>query len=172
MSEKLNLQKFLCLQIQGMNYLLPLQEIKEIIGETKITPLPNVPNYIKGLINLRGQVISILDPGTRMGLAPTSEMVKDEEGRPQKKCTVITETSYEGQDVKLGLLVDDVIEVQSIHPDQIEGPPQASEAGIQQKFISSVVKGKEDQSMVLVLKLDALVSELLQYQKQNTELAS
>ncbi len=102
-------KKFMVFTLEEERYAAPLNQIKEVIGLTKITPLPNVAPYFKGLINLRGKIISTIDLRIKLGL-------KSKQNLNKKMSIIIAEF---GETI-LGCIVDDVIEVIGIEESQIE----------------------------------------------------
>jgi purine-binding chemotaxis protein CheW len=116
--------KYLTFHLAEENYGLDIGDVIEIICVQKITQVPDMPPYIKGVINLRGQVIPVMDMRLRFHLSPQEY--------DQRTCIVVTEMV--GQ--TMGLVVDRVNEVVDIPESQVE-PPSAQSAG----HAGSYVKG-------------------------------
>lgn len=95
-----NRRKHLIFCLGDDRYALHLSRIKEVIGLTPITPLPRMPSYYRGLINIRGQIISVIDLRIKMGM----NSKKDD----SKKTSIII--SHVG-DILVGIIVDEVLEV-------------------------------------------------------------
>lgn len=102
-------RKHLIFVLGEKRHALPLSKVKEVIGMTNITPLPRVPNFYRGLINLRGQIISVIDLRTKLGF-------KSDFVNPKRTSIII---SYVG-DILLGSIVDEVIEVIGYQDDMID----------------------------------------------------
>ena len=102
-------KKFLIFSLANIRYAIPLSKVKEVIGITNITPLPKVPNFYKGLLNLRGQIISIIDLRNKLGLQKT-------EIDPKKTGIIISHVG----DILLGTIVDEVIEVIGYNDDEMD----------------------------------------------------
>jgi purine-binding chemotaxis protein CheW len=105
-----------------------------------MTVVPLMPNFVRGVINLRGAVVPVIDLQCRFGRA-TALVGK-------KTCIIIFDASRNGEKMELGLMVDAVSEVIEIAPDQIEPPPQFG-TSIQRDFIRGM--GKVDGEFIVIL---------------------
>lgn len=134
---------------------IPLSQVKEVIGQATMTPVPDVPKFFCGLINLRGRIISILELKTKLNLDSSARASK----RP---CIIISE--IEG--LILGFRVDDVVEVVAISDEQVERHPTLIGSVEKQKYLNGVAKLGEGR-LTLLLDLNRVleVQELLQIQK-------
>ncbi len=121
-------KKFMVFTLGDDRFAIPLFQVKEVIGPAKITPLPDVPKYFKGLINLRGRIISTLDLRTKLGIPFKEATLK-------KACIIISELS----EIVIGTIVDDVAEVVSIEDTQIERQLDIS-SKISREYITGVAK--------------------------------
>lgn len=140
-------QKFLSFITEGGVYAVSISRIKEIIEYEIVTRVPLVPNYIRGVINLRGSVVPVIDLSARLGKR-CSEVGK-------RSCIIIIEVSYEGESIDLGLSVDAVNEVFDIKGDAIEKAP-AFGASIREDFINAM--GRMDDGFVILLDIDTVLS--------------
>ncbi len=106
--------KYLSFQLGKEIYGVAIMSVREIIALLDITPLPDVPHYVKGVINLRGRIIPVVDLRTRLGL----ESVEHTE----KTCIVVIEVQEEDDDelMQVGCIVDSVNEVMDLVDEQIE----------------------------------------------------
>ena len=102
-------KKHLIFSLEGKRYGIPLSLIKEVIGMCNITPIPRVPAFYKGMINIRGQIISVIDLRVKLSLkeAPVEA----------KKTSIII--SHVG-DILVGTIVDEVLDVTGYHCEQID----------------------------------------------------
>ena len=140
-------QQFLTFQLSGELFGLSILTIKEIIEFGSLTPVPMMPAYMRGVINLRGAVVPVIDLSVRFG-RPPSQVTR-------RSCVVIVEVETEvGQQV-LGVLVDAVNEVLDIPADQIEPPPSFG-ARIRSEFIAGM--GKVAKGFVILLDADRVLS--------------
>ncbi len=136
-----NTNKYLVFQIGGETYGVPLLQVQEIRTYTPATRVPNAPDYVLGVMNLRGNIIAVIDARTRFGLPPV----------PDEQETVVVVAQVQGK--IFGLRLDSVSDVMDIPEDSIQPtPPIASEAT--QKFLSGVVQS--DERVVILLNLDEI----------------
>ena len=127
--ESSDLNKYLTFVLGSVYYGLDIQFVREIIGMQEITVVPDVPNFIKGVINLRGKVIPVMDVRRRFNM----------ESRPydERTCIVVIHVG----DWLVGLVVDTVSEVLDIPGGDIEPPPEAFGFGQRQDhFIAGMGK--------------------------------
>ncbi len=130
-----------CFTLNEQSYAIDIMKIRQIIRPTKIRPLPEAPNFVEGVISLRGAVIPIIDLRKRFGI----------EIKPDKEPRVII-VSVERQVV--GIVVDEVSEVINVSAEQIQPPPRLS--GIPSRFLSGACQWKDD--ILLILKLDQILT--------------
>ena len=135
--------ELLTFQIAEQEYSLDIMSVREIRGWTRATPLPHAPSYMKGVINLRGTVLPVMDLSQRLGLKT----------REQTERNVIIVVS--NQDVMTGLLVDAVSDIIALTQDDLQPPPE-----VQNSASSNVVSALTliDDRMIRVLDLDSIVS--------------
>lgn len=130
-------------------FAIGILSIKEIIEYGQVTSVPMMPNFVRGVINLRGQVVPVIDLQARFG-RPSSLVGK-------RSCVVIIELqlSPEQEQHVIGVLVDSVSEVLAIAPAQIEKAPQFG-AKLRPDFISGM--GKIDDKFVIILNVEKVLS--------------
>ena len=108
--------KYLTVTLENESYGMAVLKVREIIRLQKITPVPQMPNYVKGVINLRGRVIPIVDLRLKFGLK--AEIA-------ERTCIVVVQVNVSsGQSVQMGLIVDSVEEVVTLNADEIEPTPE------------------------------------------------
>ena len=147
--------KYLTFQIKGEMYGVPIETVREINSMIEVTPVPQVPSYVKGVINLRGKVISVINLRLRLGME-AGEYTRD-------TCIVVIDAAG-GQ---LGVIVDTVKEVQDLEENQIEKSPKIGDAENDNKFLIGMGKLKETVIMLIDL-TDALSAEEMDHlSKQN-----
>jgi len=105
--------KYLTFTLAKEDYGIEILKVKEIIGMIRITPIPRTPDYVKGVINLRGRIIPVLDLRTRFGM--------DQADYTERTCIIVVELRVEKGQVVLGVVVDSVSEVLNVKPEEIEG---------------------------------------------------
>lgn len=138
--------KHLVFMLGGAGYGIPILTVLDINGLMDITPIPKAPVYIKGVINLRGKVIPVMDLRLKFGM-PEKEYDKE-------TCIIIVNISIDGKDRQIGVLVDTVSEVFDIPLTEIEAPPEyGTHAG--QGFINGIgkIKGK----LVVLLNIEKVL---------------
>jgi purine-binding chemotaxis protein CheW len=119
--------------------ILQVQEIKRM---TDITRVPHTPDYIKGVINLRGSVLPVVDLKKRLNLPP-------EEYTDDTRIIIV-----KVEEIIVGMVVDAVSEVTAINQENIE-PPQAVVSGVESSYLSGV--GKLDNRLLILLNLIAII---------------
>lgn len=140
-------QQYLTFMLGGETYAMGILTIKEIIEFGNLTEVPRMPAFIRGVINLRGAVVPVIDLSARFGKSATKVT--------RRTCIVIIEvvTGNETQDV--GVMVDAVNAVLEIPPAEIEPPPSFG-ANIRADFISGM--GKIDGKFVIILSIHQVLS--------------
>ncbi len=128
--------KYLTFRLDVEDYGLEIRHVKEIISIQKITDVPDLPDFVKGVINLRGQVIPTLDLRLRFGL-PFKEY-------DERTCIIITNMN----DVQVGVIVDTVNEVLDIPAETISPPPSAQGGGAH-RFILGLGRVGDDVKIIL-----------------------
>ena len=135
--------KYLTFVLGTEEYGIEILKVREIIGIMDITSVPQTPDYMKGVINLRGKVIPVID--LRLKFAMT------EEEYTQETCTIVVEVNSS----LIGIIVDTVSEVVDVGSDEIEETPQFGQ-GIDTDFITGLgkVKGK----IIILLDIEKVMS--------------
>ena len=144
----LQASQYLTFALGGEMFAVGILNVKEIIEYGNLTQIPLMPSFIRGVINLRGSVVPVIDLAARFGGAPSTP------GR--RSCIVIVEVR--GNDSvrhDIGVLVDAVSEVLDIPPAEIEPPPSFG-ARIRADFIFGM--GKVGGKFVVILEIDQLLS--------------
>jgi len=124
-------------------FAMDIRTVREIIQYGPTTTLPLMPSFVRGVINLRGAVVPVIDLNARFGRIAANV--------GKKTCIVIFDALRAGERVELGLLVDAVSEVIDIAPDAIEPPPNFG-AAVRRDFIRGM--GKVDGRFVIILEPD------------------
>ncbi len=140
--------KYLTFALGKEEYGLEILKVREIIGMMDITPVPNVPPYVKGVINLRGKVIPIVELRSKFGIEsiPYTE----------RTCIIVVDVQVEGRSSLVGTVVDSVSEVQNIHREDIENAPDfATRSNI--NYIMGMAKAKGQ--VKILLDIDRVLSD-------------
>ena len=133
-------QQYLSFTLGDEVFAMDIRTVREIIQHATLTVVPLMPPFVRGVINLRGSVVPVIDLQSRFG-----------RGRAvvgKKTCTIVFDASSEGEKLELGLLVDAVSEVITIPADQIEPPPQFGTT-IRREFIQGLGKVHGDFIVIL-----------------------
>ena len=134
--------KYLTFNLGGEQYGIDIQFVTEIIGVQKITPVPNTPNFIRGVINLRGKVIPIMDIRLRFALA--------ERDYDDRTCVIVVTMG----ETFVGLVVDTVSEVVVIPEDTVQNAPTRNST--EQEFIKGL--GKYEEEIKILLDINKLLA--------------
>ncbi len=140
-------QQYLTFVLAGETFAMGILAIKEIIEYANLTEVPMMPQYVRGVINLRGSVVPVIDLSVRFG-KPASPVTK-------RTCIVIIEIVAGGERQVLGVMVDAVNAVLDIPPAEIE-PPPAFGASIRTDFIQGM--GKVSNKFVILLDVDHVLA--------------
>lgn len=140
-------QQYLTFLLNGEMYAIAILNVKEIIEYGQITDIPMMPAFIRGVINLRGSVVPVIDLAARFG--------KDSAPVSKRTCIVIIEVAADSGHQDIGIVVDSVSEVLEIPHRDIEPPPGFG-ASIRTDFISGM--GKIAGKFVIILALDKVLS--------------
>lgn len=135
--------KFLTFALGNEFYGLEIAYVTEIIGIQPITEIPELPDYVKGIINLRGKIVPVMDVRLRFK--------KEFREYNDRTCVIVIDI----QDVSVGLIVDSVSEVLTIPEDSIVPPPDIKAA--QNRYIKGI--GKVEGAIKLLLDCDKLLNE-------------
>ncbi len=132
--------KYLTFALAKEEYGLEILKVREIIGYMEITSVPKTPYHVKGVINLRGQVIPVIDLRAKFGLEETD--VTDQ------TCIIVVEIENEGVQLSTGIIVDRVQEVLDIDSENIEDTPEFG-SSISSDFILGMGKVEEEVKILL-----------------------
>lgn len=152
--------KYLTFALGREEYGLEILKVREIIGYMDITAVPRTPGYVMGVINLRGQVISVIDLRSKFGM--------DKAERTEETCIIVVEIRQNGRKLSTGIVVDRVSEVLNINAEQIEPPPTFGTT-VETDFILGMAK--VNQAVKILLDIDRVLSsaevhDLSEMQKQ------
>lgn len=153
-----DITRYLCFGLGKEEYSIPLLSIKEVIGMPEVTPIPQSPNYFVGIMNLRGQVISVMDLRTKLGI----------KGIPSEEISVII---LDLGAYNLGVVVDRVNSVLMISPEEISDKPIV-DANKAHDYIKGVFR--KDEKLILLLDISKALSleDQSLIKKNNNKLAA
>lgn len=146
-------EQYLTFFIRSEEYAVGILRVKEILEYETVTRVPGTPSHVRGVINLRGAVLPVVDLAAKFG--------HDETAATRTTCIVVVETRVDRDLLAVGLLADAVSQVIELDSEQIEPPPSFG-TGVRIDFLTGM--GKLDGRLVLVLELDRVLApvELLE----------
>ena len=146
-AEEEGMLQFLSFNLADERFALDIVKVREVLDYTKPTKVPNTPDFMLGVINLRGSVVPVVDMRQKFGMP---------EGRLSVlTCIIIVEVTMEGEPTIIGALADSVHEVVRLASDDIE-PPPALGTHINTEFLRGM--GKHGESFLLILEIDRVFS--------------
>jgi purine-binding chemotaxis protein CheW len=140
-------EQYLTFILAGEEYGVDILRVQEIKGWDEVTPIPNTPDYVKGVINLRGAIIPIVDLRQRFGLS-------DLEYGPTT-VTIILKVRNDERERIMGVVVDAVSEVYNINSTELQPPPEFGGV-IKTEFLRGLASVEE--KMIIVLDIDHLLT--------------
>lgn len=146
MSEN-NLNQYLTFTVSNELYALNVSNIREVLEFQTVTKVPRMPDFMKGVINLRGSVVPVLDLKMKFGLGDTDKTIDTS--------VIVTEMEMEEETVVIGLLTDAVNEVLELNEEEIEPTPYMG-TKVQSEFIKGM--GKKGEEFIIVLDINRILS--------------
>ncbi len=137
--------QYLSFVLAGEIYGLRILRVREIIGMTDITAVPRTPEFVKGVINLRGRVVPVIDARLKFGMSAAEPT--------DRTCIIVVDIG----ETDVGLIVDEVSEVVDIPADQIEDTPSFG-ADVDTQFILGM--GKTGEKVTVLLDISRVLSQL------------
>jgi purine-binding chemotaxis protein CheW len=126
-------------------FALDVAEVREILDFTTVTKVPRTPSFMRGVINLRGSVVPVMDLRLKFGMSATEQTVNS--------CIIVVEMSLDGDNIVIGVLADAVQEVIDLEPEQIEPAPRIG-TKLNMEFILGM--GKHNGAFMMILDIDKI----------------
>jgi purine-binding chemotaxis protein CheW len=139
--------QYLTFKLGDEIFALDVAEVREILDFTSITKVPMTPPFMRGVINLRGSVVPVMDLRLKFSMSETEKTVNS--------CIIVVEMMMDGDSVVAGVLADGVQEVIDLEPDQIEPAPRMG-TKMDTEFILGM--GKYNGSFMMILNIDRIFS--------------
>ncbi|MBU2549663.1 MAG: chemotaxis protein CheW [Proteobacteria bacterium] len=139
--------KFVTFRLDRELYALSIDQVREVLDFTDMTKVPRMPEFMRGVINLRGSVVPVVDLRLKFGIEPTPRTVETR--------IIIVEITVDGESTILGALADSVSEVIELEPDQI-GPAPRIGTRLRTEFIRGM--GRKDDEFIIILNVDQVFS--------------
>ena len=142
-----NVTSYLTFKLGDELFAAHVSKVIEILEIPKITRVPRSPEFMRGVVNLRGNVLSVIDSRIKFGLPPTEDTINT--------CIIVMNIQIENQDITLGLIADAVKEVVEIDQQSIQSPPEMG-SKYKAEFIDGMVKSGDQ--FIMLLNIDLLFS--------------
>lgn len=139
--------QYLTFKMANEIFAFDVAKVREILELISITKVPQTPEFMRGVINLRGSVVPVIDLRQNFGMQCTEDTVNT--------CIIVVEVNLNGEAIVLGVLADSVQEVIEMEPDLIEPPPKLG-TRLKTEFIKGM--GKVDNDFVMILEIDKVFS--------------
>ncbi|MHB8057497.1 MAG: chemotaxis protein CheW [Desulfuromonadaceae bacterium] len=147
MAEELQTTQYLTFNLSDEVFAVDVGRVREILEITSITKVPQTPEFMRGVINLRGSVVPVIDMRLKFGMSETERTVNT--------CIVVVEVDMDGENIVLGALADSVQEVIEMESSQIEAAPHIG-THLNTDFIKGM--GKHEGRFVMILDIDKIFS--------------
>lgn len=147
MAEELQATQYLTFTLADEVFAVDVARVREILEMPSITKVPQVPDFMRGVINLRGCVVPVIDLRLKFGMQETAQTVNT--------CIIVVEVAMDGENIVLGALADSVQEVIEMEPSQIEAAPHIG-THLNTEFIQGM--GKHNDRFVMILDIDKVFS--------------
>ena len=139
--------QYLTFKLDEEVFALGIDKVREVLDYTSVTKVPQTPDFMRGVINLRGSVVPVIDMRLKFGMAKTDTTVNT--------CIIIVEINLDGETAILGALADSVQEVLDLEPHQIEPAPKIG-TKLRTDFIRGM--GKRGEQFIIILDIDRVFS--------------
>ncbi len=140
--------KYLTFNLGDEEYGIEILKVIEIIGLMKITAVPRTPDYVRGIINLRGTIHPVIDLRTKFSMDTIDDT--------QETCIIVLEIEKNGESEQIGVVVDNVKEVQDISDEEIEDTPSLG-SEVDTKFIKGMANVGD--KVIILLNVEKIFSE-------------
>lgn len=140
--------KYMTFKLADEAYGIEILSVREIIRLMDMTRVPRTPDFISGVINLRGKVITVIDLRMKFGMNAVNAT--------DQTVIIVVQIKTEAAELTMGLLVDEVLEVRSVAAEAIEPPPTLSSSSVELEFIQGV--GKLETRVIFLLNIGKILS--------------
>lgn len=137
--------QYLTFKLADEVFAVDVANIREILDFTTVTKVPQTPEFMRGVINLRGSVVPVVDMRLKLGMSKTEKTVHT--------CIIVTEMELEGEMIVVGALADSVQEVMELEPEQIEAAPKIG-TRLNTEFIKGM--GKHNEHFIILLDINKI----------------
>jgi purine-binding chemotaxis protein CheW len=135
--------QYLTFQLEEEIFALGIDQVREVLEFDRVTKVPQTPDMMRGVINLRGSVVPVIDLKLKFGMGET--------GKTINTCIIIVELELDGENTLIGALADSVQEVIDLEDNQIEPPPK-----IGTRLNTELIRGmgKRNEEFVIILEIE------------------
>ena len=145
--ELLETDQFLAFKLADEVFAFDISKVREVLEFNVVTKVPQTPEMMKGVINLRGSVVPVIDMRIKFGMGETEKTVNT--------VIIIIEVELDNESTMIGALVDSVKEVMDLDAEHIEPPPSIG-TGLNTEFIKGM--GKQDGQFIIILEIEKVFS--------------
>ena len=146
-AEKEETTTYLTFVLGTESFAVDVRNVREVLDFTDLTRVPRMPEFMRGVINLRGSVVPVIDMRLKFGMEKATDTVDT--------CVIVIEISLDGETTVVGALADAVKEVFDLEAGQIEPPPRIG-TSLNTEFIRGM--GKHDEEFIIILDIDRAFS--------------
>jgi purine-binding chemotaxis protein CheW len=139
--------QYLTYKLDKETFALDIAKVREVLDFTTVTKVPRTPDFMRGVINLRGSVVPVVDLKLKFGMPLTEKSVNT--------CIIISEVTADGETAILGALADSVQEVMDLDTDHIAPPPRIG-TNLNTDFIKGM--GRHNDQFIIILDIDKVFS--------------
>jgi len=140
-------RQYLTFKLDEEVFAVDVSQVREILELIPITKVPKTPEFMRGVINVRGSVVPVVDMRIKFGMPRGEETINT--------CVVVMEVEMDGETAVIGALADSVQEVSEFQPEHIEPPPKLG-TQLNVEFIKGI--GKQEEEFVIILDIDRIFS--------------
>ena len=149
MAAEMEATQYLTFTLDEEVFAVDVARVREILEMPAITKVPQVPDFMRGVINLRGCVVPVIDLHTKFSMQQSEQTVNS--------CIIVVEVDMDGESIVLGALADSVQEVIEMEPSQIEAAPHIG-THLRTEFLKGM--GKHNDGFVMILDIDKVFSSV------------
>ncbi|MGV1098455.1 chemotaxis protein CheW [Thiovibrio sp. JS02] len=145
--DEIKSKQYLTFTLRSEDFAIDIAKVREVLDVTTLTRIPKMPPFISGVINLRGNVVPVMDLGYRLGMEPVDQT--------KNTCVMIVETTIDGTTVAMGTVADSVQMVLDLQTSEIEEVPRMG-TNINTDFIIGM--GRQGEKFLIILNIDKVLT--------------
>ena len=148
MADDITASQYLTFSLDKEQFAVDIRKVREVLEFSSVTKVPRTPDFMRGVINLRGSVVPVIDLRLKLGLSRTEATIDT--------CVIIVEVDARGENLVLGALADSVQEVIELEEKNIEPPPRFG-TRVSIDFIRGI--GKRDEQFIMLLDINGVLTD-------------